>query len=186
MKAVFFADASGWREWLRRNHKTAPELWVGYYKQGTGKATMTWSESVDQALCYGWIDGLRRSIDEDRYSIRFTPRRPESTWSAINVRKVEELTGRRLMRAAGIRAFAGRRHTNARPVAEDPVTLGKEYERKFRASPKAWKFFQDPPPSTRKLSIRWVMSAKKEETRWRRLAALIESSRNGERISPLK
>ncbi len=161
---------------------------MGYYKQGSDKANFAWSESVDEALCYGWIDGIRKSIDEDSYMIRFTPRKPNSNWSAVNIKKVEELTRRRLMRAAGIKAFAKRREqsSNRYSVEQESPELDKKYERRFKAHGKAWKFFQSLTPSTKKLSIRWVMSAKQEETRQRRLDNLIQSSAERRKIPPLR
>ena len=188
MRATFFADTSELRQWLKENHREARELWVGYYKQGTDKANFSWSESVDEALCYGWIDGIRESIDEDSYRVRFTPRKPDSNWSAINIKKVEELNRRRLMRAAGIKAFAGRREQSSDRYSfeQESPKLDKKYERRFKAHGKAWKFLQSLTPSTRKTSIGWVMSAKKEETRQRRLDTLIQSSAERQKIPPLR
>ena len=186
MRATFFADTSELRQWLRENHRAARELWVGYYKQGSDKANFSWSESVDEALCYGWIDGIRKSIDEDSYMIRFTPRKPHSKWSAINIRKVEQLSRRRLMRAAGIKAFAKRREQSSNRVEQESPKLDKTYERRFKARGKAWKFFQSLTPSTKKLSIGWIMSAKKEETRQRRLDTLIQSSAERQKIPALR
>jgi uncharacterized protein YdeI (YjbR/CyaY-like superfamily) len=188
VKATFFADRSELRQWLKENHRKARELWVGYYKQGSGKANFTWSESVDEALCYGWIDGIRKTIDEASYTIRLTPRKPNSNWSAINIKKVEELTRRRLMRAAGVKAFAKRREESSSRYSyeQQTVELEKKYERKFKTHAKAWKFFQSLTPSTKRPSIWWVVSAKKEETRRRRLDILIHSSKNGQEIPPLR
>jgi len=188
MAVTFFADRSELRQWLKENHRNARELWVGYYKQGSSEANFTWSESVDEALCYGWIDGIRKSIDEISYMIRFTPRKPNSNWSAVNIKKVEKLTRRRLMRAAGIKAFAKRREqsSNRHSFEQESARLDKKYERKFKASVKAWKFFQSLTPPAKKPSIRWVMSAKKEETRQRRLDILIQSSEDGQKIPPLR
>ncbi len=188
MRAKFFADTSELRQWLSQNHRKARELWVGYYKLGSGKANFNWSESVDEALCYGWIDGIRRSVDEDSYRIRFTPRKPNSNWSAINIKKVEELSRRRLMRAAGIKAFAKRREqgSNRYSFEQESLELDKKCERRFKSHGRAWKFFQSLTPSTKKLSIGWIMSAKKEETRQRRLDTLIQSSAERKKIPPLR
>ena len=149
---------------------------------------MTWSESVDQALCFGWIDGVRKSIDKDSYMIRFTPRRHGSIWSAVNIKKVEELTGQGLMHPAGLAAFGLRKEEKSRVYAyeQKTVKLSAEYEEKFRAHPQAWKFFQSLPPSYHKPAINWVMSAKQEATRLKRLDELIADSASGRRIKQLR
>jgi uncharacterized protein YdeI (YjbR/CyaY-like superfamily) len=188
MKTVFFKDQSEFRKWLEKNHNKETELFVGYYKVKTGKPSMTWSQSVDEALCYGWIDGIRRTIDEESYNIRFTPRRPISNWSAVNIKKVEELTIKGLMQPAGLEIYKCRKegksgiytHENKAPK------LSIEYEHMFRANEKAWVFFQSQPPSYHKQVINWVMSAKLEANRQKRLNELISDSNKGLRIKQLR
>lgn len=184
MKAKFFSTQQKFRKWLKSNHENKEKLWVGYYKVATGLPSMTWSESVDQALCYGWIDGLRKSIDEKSYMIRFTPRRPNSTWSATNIKKVDELTEKGLMRPAGIKAAKNRSSKKSKLYSfeQKNVKLGKNYEKKIRDNDKAWQFFSSLTPSAKKMSTWWVMSAKKEETRFRRLEILIKHSAKGEKL----
>ncbi len=188
MKPKFFASQSEFWEWLKKNHKTVDELWVGYYKKATGKPSMTWSESVDQAICFGWIDGLRKSIDEESYKIRFTPRKPTSHWSAVNIKKVEKLTQLGLMMPAGIEAFKKRDEKRSKQASYEQknVILSPQYEMKIKANQKAWTFFKMLAPSYKKATIHWVMSAKKEETRLRRLAILIHSSEEGQKVPPLR
>ncbi len=182
-KPKFFKTGQAFRRWLDRYHASKDELLVGYYKVGSGKASMTWSESVDQALCYGWIDGIRRRIDDESYSIRFTPRRQGSKWSDVNLKKVEQLTADGLMMPAGVAAFerrvVGRRAGYA--YEEKPVPMTKDVEKVVRKNRKAWEFFEAQPPSYRKKALFWLASAKKEETRARRLAQAIASWEKGER-----
>lgn len=188
MDATFFATPDDFRAWLEANHETAQELWVGFHKKGSGRPSITWPESVDEALCFGWIDGLRRSIDEASYAIRFTPRQARSTWSAVNIGRVEELTRLGRVRPAGLRAFAARAGDRSEIYAYEQrrgAELDQESERRFRANGKAWEFFQAQPPSYRKAASWWVVSAKKEETRQRRLATLIEDSEHGRTVRPL-
>jgi uncharacterized protein YdeI (YjbR/CyaY-like superfamily) len=183
MKAKFFASTSEFRAWLERHHETSKELWVGFYKKSTGKPTITWSESVDVALCFGWIDGIRKKIDENSYTNRFTPRRPGSRWSAINVNKVKELKKRGLMHPVGLQRFNERKdHAGYSYEQRDSVPLDKKFEKQFRSNKKAWEFFQKQPPWYRKLLTYWVMSAKQDETRVRRLLKLIETSSLGKRL----
>jgi uncharacterized protein YdeI (YjbR/CyaY-like superfamily) len=185
MKPLYFASPAEWREWLSRNHESCPELWVGFYKKGTGRASITWPESVDQALCFGWIDGIRKTIDEDRYVIRFTPRRAGSIWSAVNVKKVAELRKAGLMQPPGLKAFGGKIAARSAIYAYEQrttATLGREYETLFREQPKAWEFFVSQPPGYRRLCAFWVTSAKQEATRLRRLKTLIADSARGRRV----
>ncbi len=184
MEPTFFPTPAAFRKWLETNHASATELLAGFYKKDSGKPSITWPESVDQALCYGWIDGVRRRIDEVSYSIRFTPRKQISNWSAINIARVAELTRLGLMRPAGLRAFEQRREEkSAIYTYENAVrTLDPAAEKTFRANRKAWQFFNAQAPSYRRVCIYWVTSAKKEETRARRLATLINDSANGERV----
>jgi uncharacterized protein YdeI (YjbR/CyaY-like superfamily) len=184
MQPHFFKTPADFRAWLAKNHASATELLVGFYKKDSGKPSITWPESVDEALCFGWIDGIRRRIDDVSYSIRFTPRKKTSTWSAINIARVAELTKLDRMQSAGRRAFEHRREEKSAIYAyENEVrTLSAEDEKKFRANRKAWEFFNTQPPGYRRLSIYWITSAKKDETRARRLATLIDDSANGRRL----
>lgn len=188
MKPLYFARPADWREWLSRNHETCPELWVGFYKKASGRASITWPESVDQALCFGWIDGLRKTVDGSRYVIRFTPRRAGSTWSAVNVKRVGELKKAGLMQPAGLKAFAGKTAAKSGIYAYEQrktAVLGRAYEQLFREHPKAWAYFSTQPPWYRRTCAYWVISAKQEATRLRRLTALIADSARSRRIQPL-
>ena len=177
----FFRNAAAFRRWLEKNHDRAGELLVGFYKVGSGRPSMTWPESVDEALAFGWIDGVRRRIDDASYSIRFTPRRRGSIWSAINSRRIAELEKLGRMHEAGRQAFARRDEKKSAIYSYEnrPKSLPPEFEKKFRANAKAWRYFNEQRPSYRRVAIHWVMSAKKEETRERRLKTLIEDSANG-------
>ncbi|GAB3993651.1 YdeI/OmpD-associated family protein [Spirosoma daeguense] len=184
MKPVFFADQSEFRQWLTENYAKATELVVGYYKVGSGKPSMTWSQSVDQALCFGWIDGIRRSVDEQSYCIRFTPRKPKSIWSAVNVQKVADLTEQGLMQPAGLAAFEKLDENKSKIYAYEQKAetgLSAEYEQMFKANEKAWDFFQKQAPWYRKQANNWVMSAKQEATRLSRLEKLIKASEASQR-----
>ncbi|HEX6208636.1 MAG TPA: YdeI/OmpD-associated family protein [Actinomycetota bacterium] len=187
MDAIYFADADGFRAWLEAHHATATELWVGFHKKQVGVPSMTWEESVDVALCFGWIDGVRRSVDEKRYVNRFTPRRPGSLWSARNVERARALIDRGLMAPAGLAAFRARREDRSPYSYErrDSIRLDEDLERRFRRSSKAWERFQAMAPSYRKSALHWVMSAKRQETRERRLERLIEDSAAGRKVPPL-
>lgn len=184
MDVQFFATAAEFRAWLEAHHESVDELWMGLYKKSSGRPSITWPESVEEALCFGWIDGLRKSIDEVSYRIRFTPRRPGSIWSTVNVEKARELIESGRMRAPGLEAFNVRKEDRARRYSfeQGDVALGEELEAEFRANARAWTFFQAQPPSYRKTLIWWVVSAKREETRRRRLAKLIRESEAGRRI----
>ena len=185
MAATFFPTQQDFRDWLEKNHKNEQELLVGFYKVGTKKPSITWSESVDQALCYGWIDGVRKSIDEESYSIRFTPRKPTSIWSAINIKKVEELTKAGLMTEKGHKAFALRKEEKSAIYSHEKelATLDPDYEKQFKANKKAWEFFNNQAPSYKKVMLHWIMSAKQEKTRVSRLEKTIKESESGKRIS---
>lgn len=182
---TFFATRSDFRAWLERHHASESELVVGFYKKGSGRPSITWPESVDEALCVGWIDGVRKRIDDESYCIRFTPRKPTSIWSAVNIQRVEELTAEGRMRPAGLASFekrsAAKSRTYAYEQSQDPV-LDATSEEEFRSHPAAWDFFTDQAPWYRKKVSWWVISAKREETRARRLAKLIEASEKGERL----
>jgi uncharacterized protein YdeI (YjbR/CyaY-like superfamily) len=188
VKPRFFATPAAFRAWLEIHHEKKTELLVGFHKRATGKQCITWPESVDCALSFGWIDGVRKRIDDDRYVIRFTPRKATSIWSAINIARVKVLTDEGLMRPAGLAAFAARRKDKSAIYSYEQrksATLG-DYEAKLRANPKAWTFFQAQAPWYRRTASHWVVSAKKEETREKRLAILIEDSANGRPIPPLR
>ena len=179
ISATFFTTPAHFRKWLEKNHSTASELIVGFYKVGTNKPSITWSESVDQALCFGWIDGVRRTIDEHSYCIRFTPRKPASIWSAINIAKIEELTKQGLMQASGLAAFEKRTESKSKIYSHEiaEVKLSPDFEKQFKENKIAWNYFQSLAPSYRKPATNWVMSAKQETTRIKRLNELIEDSR---------
>jgi uncharacterized protein YdeI (YjbR/CyaY-like superfamily) len=185
---TFFATPQEFRAWLEDNHETATELLVGFHKKGSGKPSITWPESVEEALCFGWIDGVRRSLDHESYTIRFSPRKPNSTWSRVNLEKVEELTRRERMRPAGLRVYEERREAKTGVYSyeqREAAELPAEYEERLRANRAAWDFWTARPPSYRRAAVWWVVSAKKEETRERRLARLIEDSASGRTVPPL-
>ena len=173
------------RDWLAANHATAAELWVGYHKKATGRPSLSWSEAVDEALCYGWIDGVRYSVDPERFTQRFTPRRKGSTWSAVNIAKVRELTAQGRMRPLGIAAFEARSDEKSVIYSYEnrhQATFSAEDEARFRANRAAWTWFSRQPPSYRTMATWFVVSAKRAETRQRRLATLIEDSANERRL----
>jgi uncharacterized protein YdeI (YjbR/CyaY-like superfamily) len=183
---IFFGSPAELRDWLAENHATERELWVGYWKKATGRATLTWSLAVDEALCYGWIDGLVRSIDDERHTQRFTPRKSASNWSAVNIAKVERLREEGRMRPAGEAAFARRRADRSGIYSYEQrrnARLAPEQEERLRADAGAWEWFSAQPPSYRRTAVHWVVSAKRPETRERRLATLIADSAAGR---PLK
>lgn len=180
-KPLFFKTQILFRQWLEKNHNKKVEIFVGFYKVNSGKPSLTWSESVDQALCFGWIDGVKHSIDEDSYQIRFTPRKKNSIWSAVNIKKVTNLTQQGLMHDAGLESFSCRKEENSKVYAfeNEEVKFSTEFEKKFKANKAAWTYFQSLAPSYRKPSSNWVMSAKQEATRIKRLEALISECELG-------
>ena len=183
---VFFPGAAAFRRWLVKHHATAPELLVGFYKVGTGRKSVTWSLAVDEALCVGWIDGIRRSVDGESYSIRFTPRRPGSTWSPINLAKVKQLRREGRMRPAGLAVFGKRKPTRGvYSYDRKPVRLSSAFLARLKARPEAWAGFAARPRSYRQTAIFWVMSAMQPATRERRLEHLIAASASGRPIAPL-
>jgi uncharacterized protein YdeI (YjbR/CyaY-like superfamily) len=186
-RPTFFRSPAEFRRWLDRNHTKAAELWVGFHKKGSGRASITWAEAVDEALCFGWIDGVRYRVDETSYRIRFTPRKPKSTWSLVNVKRVAELKKLGRMAPAGLRVFgrADPKRSGTYSYERRNATLGAAYEKKLRANKRAWTFFQAQPPSYRRTVTWWVVSAKQEETRRRRLATLIANSEVGRRLGTL-
>jgi uncharacterized protein YdeI (YjbR/CyaY-like superfamily) len=181
---VYFDDAQAFRAWLAGHAREATELLVGFHKVGSGRPCMSWSESVDQALCYGWIDGVRKRVDEERYTIRFTPRKPNSIWSAVNIDKIARLREQGLMTPAGEAAFARRAEERSRVYAherETPAELAPEELARFQAHPGAWAYFESCPPGYRRVAVHRVTSARKPETRAARLGRLIESCAAGQR-----
>ena len=186
-KPKFFSKPDALRDWLRAHHDSADELIVGLHKRGSGKPSITWPELVDELLCFGWIDGVRRSIDETSYSIRITPRRERSLWSAVNLKRVDELIASGRMEPAGLAAYQARDERRQRGYSyEREQVLAPELDVRFRASPKAWAFFESQSPWYRRTATHWVMSAKRDETREKRFATLLADSANGLRIAPLR
>ncbi len=188
MTPQFFADPKSLRAWFLAHADEGGELLLGYWKTGTGRPSVTWPESVDEALCVGWIDGVRRRLDDESYVIRFTPRRPGSTWSAVNVARVADLTRQGRMQPAGLAAFEQRRADRSGTYAYEQrraAALTAEQEAVFRATPGAWEFFSSQPPSYRHTATWWVVSAKRPETRERRLAQLVDDSAHGRRLAQL-
>jgi uncharacterized protein YdeI (YjbR/CyaY-like superfamily) len=185
---VYFRSPADLRDWLERHHDGATELAVGFWRTSSGNCGLTWAQAVDEALCFGWIDGVRRRVDDQRYTIRFTPRRPNSSWSAVNVARVAELTAQGRMRPAGLAAFERRTPEKSGNYSYEnrPADLEGPYADQFRAEAAAWAFFRAQPPSYRRTATWWVISAKKEETRQRRLATLIEDSAHGRRLGMLR
>ena len=184
---TYFDSPGAFGRWLRRHHDSERELWVGFYKKATGTPSLTWPESVDEALCYGWIDGKRRRVDEARYTIRFTPRRPKSHWSAINLGRVEVLVETRRMQPAGLAAYTVRDAARADGSSYEnrPRELPRPFLTRLKANPAAWTFYRARPPSYRRAATWWVVSAKRADTRDRRLQRLIDDSAAGRTIGPL-
>ncbi|MCJ8292350.1 MAG: YdeI/OmpD-associated family protein [Crocinitomicaceae bacterium] len=178
---LFFPTQTQFREWLENNHTKETELFVGYYKVKSTYPSMTWSQSVDQALCFGWIDGIRKSIDEHSYQIRFTPRKKESVWSPVNLEKIEKLTKEGLMQPAGIEIFESRAESKPYDYAfrQKELKLPSDFESLFKENLKAWDYFESLAPSYKKLSIHWVISAVQDKTKIKRLKELIASSELG-------
>ncbi len=186
MEPAFFATPADFRAWLERHHGEAAELLVGFYKKRSGRPTMSWPESVDQALCFGWIDGVRRGRDAESYTIRFTPRKPRSIWSAVNIAKYAKLVEQGAVAPAGVAAYERRTEKRSRVYAfeqQQEPELSAEQERRFRERAGAWEFFLDQAPSYRRTVVWWIVSAKREQTRAARLGRAIEDSANGQRIA---
>jgi uncharacterized protein YdeI (YjbR/CyaY-like superfamily) len=184
---TFFPTQSSFRKWFEKNHDKTNELLVGFYKVNSGKPSMTWSQAVDEAICFGWIDGVRKSINEESYSIRFTPRKPGSIWSAINIQKVENLSKQGLMHPPGMAAFEKRmEHKSAIYSYEKaPQNLSDDFLKKFTSNKKAWNYFQSMAPSYQRTAIHWVMNAKQEVTKLKRLSELINDSEAERKIKSL-
>jgi uncharacterized protein YdeI (YjbR/CyaY-like superfamily) len=188
MEPAFFESPADFRAWFEEHHESESELLVGFYKKASGKPSITWPESVDQALCFGWIDGVRRSLGDEAYTIRFTPRKPRSNWSAVNVKRMKELLAEGLVHPAGEAAYERRSDDRTAIYSYEQrksAQLPEEFEARLRANPAAAEFYDAQPPWYRRTAAHWVISAKREATRERRLAQLIEDSANGRRIGPL-
>jgi uncharacterized protein YdeI (YjbR/CyaY-like superfamily) len=187
MGALFFESPAEWRQWLEINHAIVNELWVGFYKKESGRLSLTWPESVDEALCFGWIDGVRKRLDENSYAIRFTPRKARSIWSQVNIDKAEAQIRMGRMQPSGLAAFQVRIQERSRIYSYEQENhgLNDEYIAQFQKNEKAWTFFQAQAPGYRRAASWWVISAKKEETRLKRLATLIDDSEQGRMIAPL-
>lgn len=184
----YFRNSAQLRGWLEKHHATGKELWVGLYKKGTGIPSITWPELVDELLCFGWIDGVRKSVDAEGYTIRVTPRKPGSTWSAINLKRVEQLRRAGRMAPAGNAVYDARDREKEEKSSfeQQEVALPAEYESEFRRNGKAWDWFSKQPPGYRKTATWWVISAKQEATRRRRLATLIDDAAHELRIALLR
>lgn len=187
MEATFFITPTDFRRWLEENQASTTELLLGFYKKNSNTPGITYAQALDEALCYGWIDGVRRSLDETSYTIRFTPRKASSIWSNVNIKRAEELIELGLMQPAGLKVFNKRRpdKSGIYSFETDERQLETGYEEQFRAHSEAWDFFQSQPPYYQKTARFWVMSAKKEETRLKRLATLIEDSSHRRRLKNL-
>jgi uncharacterized protein YdeI (YjbR/CyaY-like superfamily) len=184
-KPTFFPTPADWRAWLAANHDKESELLVGFYKKDTDKPSITWPESVDQALCFGWIDGIRKSLDAESYTIRFTPRKPSSNWSGVNIKRFGELSEQGLVYPAGQAAFAKRKDETSRIYSyeqRDKIELDEAFVQQLKSNPKAYEFFEAQAASYQKTIRHWIMSAKRPETQQKRLETLIEDSANGRRI----
>jgi len=186
---IYFASAAELRAWLEERHATASEVWIGFYKKASGAAGITYAQALDEALCVGWIDGVRKRVDERSFTIRFTPRKPGSIWSAVNIARASELQAQGLLRPAGLTAFAQRDDARSKVYSYEQerasVTLDPAFEQQFRAEAQAWAYFTTQAPSYQRAARWWVMSAKQETTRARRLATLIADSAAGRRLAHL-
>lgn len=188
MPPTYFPTPDAFRAWLTQHHASATELIVGYHRVDSGTPSMTWTESVREALCFGWIDGIRKRVDAQRYTIRFTPRKPRSTWSAVNVKHVESLIAEGRMMPAGLAAFEARAAhlTGLYSFEQETVALPPSFVALFKRQTKAWQWFEASAPSYRKAATWWVVSAKRDDTRAKRLQTLIECSRDGLRVPPMR
>jgi uncharacterized protein YdeI (YjbR/CyaY-like superfamily) len=184
MKPRYFKSQADFRRWLEAHHATDRELWVGFYKKDSGKSGLGYKEAVDEALCFGWIDGIKKRVDLSSYMHRFTPRQASSTWSAINMKRVKELRALGLMAAPGLKAYEGRdpKKVQLYSFENRPAAFDAAIERAFRANAKAWTFFRAQPPGYQRVVTFWVMSAKQDETRVRRLGTLMKASSEGKRL----
>ncbi|MEO8393296.1 MAG: YdeI/OmpD-associated family protein [Chloroflexota bacterium] len=187
MDAIFFKSPAEWRTWLEANHAKESSLLLGFYKKDSGKLNMTYQQSLDVALCFGWIDGVRGSLDAESYTMRYSHRKPHSIWSAVNIKRIGELKEQGLLHPYGQKVFDERDPAKENLYSHEQASLElpPDYEAQFRANAKAWDFFQSRPPSYKKPALWWVISAKQEATRLKRLATLIEDSAAGRKITPL-
>jgi uncharacterized protein YdeI (YjbR/CyaY-like superfamily) len=186
MKPHFFKTPADFREWLDKHYETETELLVGFYKTNSGKPSITWPESVDEALCYGWIDGVRKSLGEESYTIRFTPRKPTSIWSAVNIDKMEMLMKKGLVKPAGITAFEKRKESKSRIYSHErteDAKLPAEMEKEFKANKPAWEFFIKQAPSYQKVMLHYITTAKQEKTQQARFEKLLNASAEGKRVT---
>jgi uncharacterized protein YdeI (YjbR/CyaY-like superfamily) len=186
--ATFFPTPDDFRAWLEENHATTDHLWVGYYKKATNQPSVTWEDTVDEALCFGWIDGIRKSLDAESFMIRFTPRKPRSVWSKRNIEIVERLAAEGRIKPEGFAVFAQKdvHPDSGYATADIDGALTEQMVTRFKETAGAWEFYQNQPPGYRRQAARWVTSAKREETRERRLATLIDDSANRLRIKQLR
>jgi uncharacterized protein YdeI (YjbR/CyaY-like superfamily) len=187
MKPMFFPSPTDFRQWLEDNHREYSELWVGFYKKSSAKLSITYPEALDEALCFGWIDGVRHSVNHDAYTVRFTPRKPKSQWSAVNIKRAQQLAAAGRMRPAGLNAFAVAKDQPHKYSYEQrqQASFNRAQEQQFRANRRAWSFFQSQPPWYRRTATFWVVSAHKKETRQKRLATLICDCAESRIIKPL-
>ncbi len=188
MKPLFFKTPTELRKWFVKNHDKSTEQWIGYYKKATKKESITWDESVEEAICFGWIDGLRKSIDDEAYMIRFTPRKPNSFWSLKNMKTIKVLIEKGLMHEAGLAIYAQRdeKKTGVYAFEQKKIVFSTDYENTFKENKKAWTFFTTQAPSYKRLVTYWVMSAKQEKTRIKRLNELINDSENHLRVKQFR
>jgi uncharacterized protein YdeI (YjbR/CyaY-like superfamily) len=184
MNPQYFMTQAKFHQWLEKHHARSVELWVGFYKKNSGKPSLTYPEALDEALCFGWIDGIRKTVDAERYTIRFTPRQPKSNWSNVNIKRMQELMAEGRVQPAGLAAFEARTAEKSGVYTYENrlQQLSAEYEKQFRANKQAWAYFQAQAPYYQRTACGWVMTARKEETRLRRLATLIEDSAQGRRL----
>jgi uncharacterized protein YdeI (YjbR/CyaY-like superfamily) len=184
MTIRFFKSPADFRKWLQKHHATTQEQWVGFYKRDSGRPSITWPQSVDEALCFGWIDGIRKTIDDVSYKIRFTPRRKGSIWSAVNIKRVEELSKNGLMQPAGLKAYEARKEykSGIYSYEQRSAELPTQYEKLLKQNKTAWEYFHAQPAWYRKQAFWWVVSAKKAETRHTRLEKLIEKCTQASRV----
>ncbi len=188
MPPLYFTTQAKFHQWLKQNHAKSTKLLVGFYKVNSGKPSITYQEALDEALCFGWIDGIRKSVDEERYTIRFTPRKPTSNWSNVNIKRMQELIAAGRVLPAGLAVFETRQPEKSGVYTYENrhQPLSPEYEKRLRANPQAWEYFQAQAPHYRHTVCGWVMTAKKEETRLRRLTTLIEDSAQGRWVAVMQ
>lgn len=188
MKITYFKTQAEFRKWLEKNHEKLSEAWVGFHKKSTLKPSITYPQALDEALCYGWIDGVRKNVNETSYTIRFTPRKKQSHWSAVNIKRYEELSKLKLVMAAGLEAFKNSDKKKALIYSEErkSAKLDLRYEKQFKSNKKAWEFFNAQPPGYQRICVFWIMSAKQEQTREKRLKLLMDYSQIQKRLEMFK